>query len=184
MQSVATDRTPALKAVVPFFVGGAVSLLIAMALLLLKAADIGAVHFFLPHILSITHIVALGWATMVIMGSLHQFVPVVFDVKLFSENLSIAAFVLLVCGLALMAVAFWQFSFGRMMIAGSALVFASLLVFSANIFLSLRVFKKLSQEAMCTLASLVWLNIYPRSRIPSRFKSPLQFILPATTSPF
>ncbi len=148
-----------MKAVVPYFVGGAASLLIAMLLLLLKAADIGAVHYFSPQILSITHIVALGWATMVIMGSLHQFVPVVFNVKLFSENLSVAAFVLLVCGLALMAFAFWQFSFGWMMIVGSAFSFASLLVFAANIFLSLRHFKKLSQEAICTLASLVWLII-------------------------
>jgi hypothetical protein len=159
MENVATDRTPGMKAVVPYFVGGAASLLIAMALLLLKAADVGAVHYFSPQILSITHIVALGWATMVIMGSLHQFVPVVFNVKLFSENLAVAAFVLLVCGLAHMAVAFWQFDFGWLMIVGSALAFASLIVFSLNIFFSLRGFKKLSQEAICTLASLVWLII-------------------------
>ncbi len=54
--------------------------------------------FLTPHLLAVTHLTALGWLTMVAMGALYQFVPVVLDVPIFSERLGKVNFYVYLAG--------------------------------------------------------------------------------------
>ena len=49
-------------------------------------------NYFNPHTLAITHIMALGWGTMMILGASHQLVPVLIEGKLYSNKLAITSF--------------------------------------------------------------------------------------------
>lgn len=69
-------------------------------------------HYFNPKLLGITHLLTLGWVSMVISGALYQLLPVVWEVKLFGERLGSAAFGLLGAGAVAIAVSFWQFRLG------------------------------------------------------------------------
>lgn len=69
------------KVVIPFYVYAAVSLLIA-TILLLFTTNAFTQHSFHPHTLAITHTMALGWGTMMILGASHQLVPVLIEGKL------------------------------------------------------------------------------------------------------
>ncbi len=67
--------------------------------------------FLTPHLLAVTHLTALGWLTMVAMGALYQFVPVVLDVGVFSERLGKVQFYAYLAGVAGLA---YDMGAGRM----------------------------------------------------------------------
>lgn len=56
------------KVVIPFYGYGAIALLVSTVLLLLSANNL-LNHYFSPGNLAITHLMALGWGTMMILGS-------------------------------------------------------------------------------------------------------------------
>ncbi|MBS1504815.1 MAG: cytochrome C oxidase subunit I, partial [Bacteroidetes bacterium] len=63
------------KAVIPFYAYAAFSFLVATILLVLSSKAFGS-HYFQPPILAVTHTMALGWGTMMILGASHQLFPV------------------------------------------------------------------------------------------------------------
>ena len=54
------------KVVLPFYVYAACSFLVA-TIFLLTSTEAFKGHYFHPHILAITHTMALGWGTMIIL---------------------------------------------------------------------------------------------------------------------
>ena len=79
------STTTSYKVVLPFYAYAAVAFLVATIFLALSVNNITK-HYFQPHTLAITHIMALGWGTMIILGASHQRVPVLIENKLYSNK--------------------------------------------------------------------------------------------------
>ncbi|KAA3631027.1 MAG: hypothetical protein DWQ02_17005, partial [Bacteroidetes bacterium] len=76
MEGVSTDKAPAAGVVVPHFAIAAFGFLF-LSLTVFLSAEMFFGHFYQPRLLAITHIAALGWVTMIIIGALYQLIPVV-----------------------------------------------------------------------------------------------------------
>ncbi len=85
--------------------------------------------FLTPHLLAVTHLAALGWLTMIAMGALYQFVPVVLDVPIFSERLGKVQFYLYLAGVLGLA---YEMGSGRLQTVAWP---AGLLVLAIGLFL-------------------------------------------------
>jgi cbb3-type cytochrome oxidase subunit 1 len=85
--------------------------------------------FLTPHLLAVTHLTALGWLTMIAMGALYQFVPVVLDVPIFSERLGKVQFYLYLAGVLGLA---YEIGAGRLQTVAWP---AGLLVLAIGLFL-------------------------------------------------
>src|SRR5690554_6818388 len=119
MNQIASQNAPSPKVVVPHFVFGALTWLV-VTLLIVFRPEAFTQHFFNAELLAITHLLVLGWITMVIFGALYQLLPVIMEVKLYSETLAKISFFWLGIGTILLSFTFWQFSFGTLMyIAGA-----------------------------------------------------------------
>lgn len=155
MQQIASQNAPSPRVVLPHFVFGGLVLLAAVALIVLHP-DILTGHYFSPRLLGLTHLLALGWISMVIFGALYQLVPVVLEVKLYRESLAYAAFLLLALGAVVLAAAFWHFNLGVLMETGAALIAGAVVCFAANIFATARRSAKTGLEQDFILTAVVW----------------------------
>jgi len=130
---LSTKNAPSPKVVLPYYAYGSIAFIIATIVMFFTAGDL-AVGFITPKILSLVHIMILGWITMIIFGALYQLIPVVMEVKLYSEKLAMASFITLGLGTPLMAISFW-FDFisdTHLMMAGGSLVIISVIMFVIN----------------------------------------------------
>lgn len=91
-------------------------------------------HFFNPHLLSITHLIVIGWGIMMIMGALYQLLPVIVNKKLFSTSLALISFLLLILGVGFLSFSFWFFSVGLSIQIAGMLLLLSVLLFLTNIY--------------------------------------------------
>ena len=146
------------KVVVPFYVYAAVSLL-AATILLLTSTGAFTQHYFHPYTLAITHAMALGWGTMVILGASHQLVPVLIESKLYSNALAYASFVLAAIGIPLLVYGFFTFDMGAAAQWGGILVNASIVCYLVNLLLSISQSKKENVHAVFVFTAAVWLFI-------------------------
>ena len=101
----------------------------------------------------------LGWITMVIFGALYQLIPVVMEVKLYSEKLAIISFFLLGIGLPLMAWSFFKHFTGQsiFMEIGGSLVVLSVVLFVINTVKSALKSDIKSIENRFIITSVFWL---------------------------
>ena len=130
---LSTKNAPSPKVVLPYYAYGSIAFIIATIVMFFTAGDL-AVGFITPKILSLVHIMILGWITMIIFGALYQLIPVVMEVKLYSEKLAMASFITLGLGTPLMAISFW-FDFisdTYLMMTGGSLVILSVIMFVIN----------------------------------------------------
>lgn len=149
-------RTTSHTVVIPFYAYAAASFLAATALLLFTG-DAFTGHWFHPHLLAITHLMALGWATMIILGASHQLVPVLIEHGLFSNKLAYASFVLAATGIPLLTYGFFTFNLGWPAQLGGSLVLAGLLVYVANIAISISGSKHENVHAVFVFTATIWL---------------------------
>ena len=156
MQPIASQNAPSPAVVVPHFVFGGLTWLTAAGLItFFPEAFTG--HFFNPKLLALTHLLALGWITMVIFGALYQLIPVVMEVKLFSERLAAASFSLLGAGAVLLAMAFWHFQLRHLFTISIVLIIPAVLLFGINILVTGSRSSKGSVERDLILTSVLWL---------------------------
>lgn len=156
MQHLASQNAPSPWVVVPhFIVGGLVWVLVT--LLIITHPDSFTQHYFNPQLLSITHLLVLGWITMVIFGALYQLIPVVMEVKLYSEKLAMVSFASLVVGTLLLAISFWNFWLGISIFIAAFFLLTSVLVFAFNVYKSALKSEKESIEKKFIKTSIVWL---------------------------
>lgn len=151
-----TQTTTSWKVVVPFYVYAALSFL-ALAAALLFSTNAFTGHYFHPRLLAITHMAALGWGTMIILGSGHQLIPVLIDGRLYSEGLARITFWLTAAGIPLLVTAFWNFQTNWLMQSGAVLVVAGLLLFAANTMLSIGNSKEAPVQVYFLLTATIWL---------------------------
>lgn len=144
------------KVVIPFYIYAALSFLLA-AILLFTSSAVFTQHYFQPHILAVTHVMALGWGTMMILGAGHQLVPVLIEGKLFSDILAYLSFLLAAVGIPLLVYAFYTFSMGAMAQWGSLLVNAAIIFYLLNLAISMVKSKNVNVHTVCVFTSTIWL---------------------------
>jgi len=151
-----TTKTTSWKAVLPFYGYAAIAFLIATILLLLSASDITG-HYFLPHTLAITHIMALGWGTMIILGASHQLVPVLIEGKLHSNKLAYASFILSAIGIPLLVYGFYVFNMGLHTQCGGILIILAIITYIINLAVSMVKSKQENVHAFFIFTASIWL---------------------------
>ena len=151
-----TTKTTSWKVVLPFYFYAAIAFLIATILLLLSASDITS-HYFLPHTLAITHIMALGWGTMMILGASHQLVPVLIEGKLYSNKLAYASFTLAAIGIPLLVYGFYIFNMGVHIQCGGILIILAIIAYLINLAVSMVKSKQENVHAFFIFTAAIWL---------------------------
>lgn len=156
MQQVASQNAPSPAIVIPHFLfGGIIWLFVTLLLSLFPEALIG--HYFNPKLLAITHLLVLGWISMVIFGALYQLIPVIMEVKLYSEKLAVLSFTFLAAGAVLLAVSFWNFWLATTMYIAATFILLAVSFFAVNVFVTSRSLAKKSIQKDFIQASVVWL---------------------------
>ena len=146
------------KVVIPFYVYAAFSLLVA-TILLIFTTNAFTQHSFHPHTLAITHTMALGWGTMMILGASHQLVPVLIEGKLFSEWLAYLSFALAGAGIPLLVYSFFTFNLGWPAWIGGTLVNVAILFYIINLAISILQSKQENVHAIFIFTAAAWLFI-------------------------
>ncbi len=151
-------KTTSHRVVIPFYLYAAFSLLIA-TILLFTSTDAFLEHYFHPHILAITHLMALGWGTMVILGASHQLIPVLIDGKLYSTKLAYTSFILSAIGIPLLVYGFYTFNMGPISKWGGRFVVLSVLTYLINLGMSISKSKNDNIHSVFIFTAAAWLFI-------------------------
>ncbi|MBK5191792.1 MAG: hypothetical protein JJE07_01040 [Flavobacteriaceae bacterium] len=146
------------KVVLPFYLYAAFAFLAATILLFLSTNALNQ-HYFNPKIMAITHIMALGWGTMMILGASHQLVPVIIEGKLFSNILAHFSFITAAIGIPLLAYGFYVFNMGWPAQWGAILINTAILSYLGNLTLSMIKRKKVNVHATFVLTAALWLFV-------------------------
>jgi len=152
--TVAKNTTP--KVVLPFYLYAAFSLL-AGTILLFFSAESFTQSYYNPHVLAITHIMALGWGTMIILGASHQMVPVLIEKSLHSVRLAHASFILAAIGIPYLVYGFYYFDMGWPAIWGGRFVLLAVICYVINLAQSIFRSKTKNVQAWFVLAASLWL---------------------------
>jgi len=153
---IASQNAPSPGVVIPHYVFGGLTLLLTIALIVFHPGTFTQ-HFFNAELLAVTHLLVLGWITMIIFGALYQLLPVIMEVKLYSELLAKLSFGLLGIGTILLAYAFWRFSFGNMMFVAGTFIVISVTLFVVNVVRTARSSVKKIVERTFIVSSVFWL---------------------------
>ncbi len=156
MNQIASQNAPSPKVVIPHYAFGGLTWF-AVTLLIVFHPEAFTQHFFNPELLAITHLLVLGWITMIIFGALYQLLPVIMEVKLYSEPFAIASFIMLGIGTVLLAFAFWHFSFGAILFVAATFVVVAVGLFVANVLFTAHSSTKKIIERTFIVTSVIWL---------------------------
>ncbi|MBI2274290.1 MAG: cytochrome C oxidase subunit I [Bacteroidetes bacterium] len=148
--------TTSYRVVLPFYLYAAIAFLVASILLFLSSADLQG-HYFHPHTLAITHTMALGWGTMIILGASHQLVPVLIEGALYSNRLAHISFLLAAAGIPLLVYGFYVFDVGWPTRTGALLLIGAIGCFLVNLATSMVRSKKENIHALSVFTATLWL---------------------------
>lgn len=154
----ATAKTTSHKVVLPFYLYAAIAYGVATVLLFFSTSAFTE-HYFHPFTLAITHTMALGWGTMIILGASHQLVPVLIEGELWSLALAYASFALAAVGIPLLVQAFYTFNMGAPAQWGGWLVNAAVVAYLANLAGSIQKCKKENVHAVFIFTAAAWLLV-------------------------
>lgn len=144
------------RVVLPFYFYAALAFL-AATVLLLQSSSAFTGHFFQPAILAVTHTMALGWGTMIIMGASHQLLPVLTENRLFSVALAYVSFVLAAIGIPLLVYAFYTFQLGWPARWGGSAIVLAIICFVINVWRTLTGGNRDNVHAVYAVTASVWL---------------------------
>lgn len=153
-----TSKNTSPRLVLPFYIYGAIAFL-AAAVLLFTSADAFLQHHFHPRTLAITHIMALGWGTMMILGASHQLVPVLIEGKMYSEKVGYVTFLFAATGIPMLVISFYLFRFDWLAQWGGILINIAILLFLFNLIMSMAGSKKENIHAVFIFTATLWLFI-------------------------
>jgi hypothetical protein len=142
-----TARTTSHKVILPFYIYAAFAFLVSSILLFAS----GWVLF------AITHLMALGWGTMIILGASHQLVPVFTEGKLYSEKLAYLSFILAAIGIPLLVYGFYVFDMGSPAKWGGRFVLLAILSYLINLGASISKGKRENVHAVFIFTATLWL---------------------------
>lgn len=150
------QKTTSYKLVLPFYIYAAISFFVACVLLLLNT-DIFHEHYFQPQTLAITHLMALGWGTMIILGASHQLLPVLIEGKLDSDLLAYLSFGFAAIGIPFLVTGFYIFHLGWILQTGAVLVNIAVVCYLSNVVASIYESKKYDVHAWFIAFASLWL---------------------------
>ncbi len=155
---LSTKNAPSASVVLPHFAFGALSFLAAAIIILVAASDFTQ-YYLSPHLLTLTHLLVLGWISMIIFGSLYQLIPVVMEVKLYSGKVGILTFILFGSGLIILSISFWNFAFTHnlWMEIGGGLLLLAVILFVINTILSAAKTERRAIENTFIITAVLWL---------------------------
>ena len=156
MADINIGKAPGNSAILPFYATGAVAFVILCVVMLLTPQSFTQ-HYFTPHMLTIVHIAALGWGTMIIFGAAHQLLPVICEQDLYSEKMASLVWYTLTTGIILLTSTFWNLSVGWLMITGGSLIVFSVILYVINVWKTSRICKKYSIQKLFITSSALWL---------------------------
>jgi hypothetical protein len=157
---LSTKNAPSPNIVLPHYAFGAIAFVIA-SVMIFFASDNLAAGFVGPKILALTHTLVLSWISVIIFGALYQLIPVVMEVKLYSEKLAVLSFVSITLGSTLMIISFWNNYIANnlyIMIGGSLVIF-SIILFVINALGSSIKSNVRTIENTFIISSVIWLLI-------------------------
>lgn len=144
------------QAVLPFYVYAALALLCGCILLFCSAGAFTQ-HYFHPQTLAITHTMALGWGTMMILGAGHQLVPVLIEERLHSNTLAKLCFLFAAAGIPLLVYGFYTFDFSWPAQTGGIFINIAIVLYLINFALSIAKSKQENVHAVFAFTATVWL---------------------------
>ncbi|HEY9363246.1 MAG TPA: cytochrome C oxidase subunit I, partial [Chitinophagaceae bacterium] len=130
------QKTTSYKVVLPFYVFAALSFLLACVLLLINTG-VAHQHYFQPQTLAITHLMALGWGTMMILGASHQLLPALINGELNSNLLAYLSFGFAAVGIPFLVTGFYIFNTGWVLQTGAVLVNLGVVCYLTNVIASI-----------------------------------------------
>lgn len=139
--SISSAYAPPFKIVAKYFIAAIFSFVLLNGLLLYFHNDISGFHF-QPKILAFTHIATLGWITMIIFGALFQLIPVVLEVKLYSEKLAEIQFWIFTLGIAGLVYSFLNFGDREIIIVSAIMLNLAMFIFAFNVIVKMIKVKK------------------------------------------
>ena len=148
--------TTSYKIVLPFYIYAAIGFLVACILLVFSINGFTS-NYFQPHTLAITHTMALGWGTMIILGASHQLVPVMIENKLYSNTLAWCSFIFAATGIPLLIYSFYVFDMGWPAQWGGHLIVSAVIVYLLNLAISMAKSKHENVHAFFVLTATIWL---------------------------
>lgn len=153
---ISSTKNTSHKIVLPFYGYAALSLLVATLLLLTSSLSFTQ-HYFQPKTLAITHLMALGWGTMMILGASYQLIPVLIEGKLFSNLMAYLSFLLAGTGIPLLVYAFYNFNMGSPAQYGAILINAAIVLYLVNLAMSIIKSKNGNIHAVFIFTAALWL---------------------------
>lgn len=156
MAQISIGKAPGNRAVLPFYATGAVMFFVLCVLMVFSPESFTR-HYFTPHLLTIVHVAALGWGTMIILGAAHQLLPVICEQDLYSEKMASFVWYTLTLGMILLTTNFWNLTVGWVMIAGGSLIVISAALYLFNVLKTTRIFNKYSIQKLFLVSSAIWL---------------------------
>jgi cbb3-type cytochrome oxidase subunit 1 len=155
---LSTQNAPSVWVVAPHYLVGTVSFILASVLMVIHYEDLLNYHL-TPTLIAITHLMILGWVSIVIFGALYQLIPVVMEVKIYSEKLAYATLGVMVTGLIFLITGFLKFEFKASfeVITGASFVIAGVVMFAFNTLKSAAASQKKSISRLYIIASGLYL---------------------------
>lgn len=156
MAHINIGKAPKNSAILPFYATGAVMFLV-LCLLMAFSPQTFTQHYFTPRLLTMVHVAALGWGTMVIFGAAHQLLPVICEQDLYSEKMASFVWYTLTLGMVLLTANFWELTVGWLMISGGSLIVISVVLFLINVLKTSNICMKYSIQKLFVSSSAIWL---------------------------
>jgi hypothetical protein len=155
---LSTKNAPSIWVVAPHFILAPVSFLLASLYLLANYGALLGYHIDAP-VLTVLHLMILGWVSMIIFGALYQLIPVVMEVKLFSETLAYITLAGLASGLFFLIAAFmgYNFQLTNNFIIGGSLIIGAVLIFTVNTFVTALRSEKKNISKLYIVSSAIYL---------------------------
>lgn len=155
-QNQGLQQTTSHKVVLPFYAYASLSIFVGLLMLFLNLEIFDNHHFF-SKTLAITHIMALGWGSMIIFGASYQLLPVIIASKLYSNSLAYLSFIFSAIGIPILITGFYVFDTKNLLLLGGILINIGVVFYLINVILSIYKSKKTEVRVWFMLTSSLWL---------------------------
>lgn len=156
--SRAGSQEVSLDVVLPFYLYAAIFLLLSCVMLIFSTQSFRG-HHFQPDLLGITHAMALGWGTMMILGASYQLIPVLVESRLRSFWLARGSFLLAAIGIPFLVYGFYSFHLGWVSQVGAVAINLAVILYIANLAWSVAQSKSDNIHAIFMLTASCWLLV-------------------------
>ena len=158
MIGIVTKNAPGQRSVVPYFAVSSFSYIV-FSIIFFIITDQFAYHHTQPKVIALTHTATLLILSTMTMGTLHQFIPVVFKSYLYSWKLAFFNLFLFLFSAAYLIIAFYYHRFLTHLPVAASLTALSFWIFIFNILMTYRKRQQNDIASIFILTSLFWLFI-------------------------